>query len=117
MQHIILPNWLSYALWYGKKNGGKKIKLCPQAKYNVFWGFLNPIFIAELFQDYILPPVSRLERLEEHFHAKVVKVFQRETAMGPARLLCKFCRGEKAKNIYTERILRRVHGRKISKRI
>lgn len=38
-----------------KKWGGKKIKLCPQAKYNVFWGFLNPIFIAELFQDYILP--------------------------------------------------------------
>lgn len=56
MWHIILINWLSYALWY--KKWEKKIKLCPQAKYNTFWGFLNPIFIAQLFQDYIFPPVS-----------------------------------------------------------
>lgn len=100
-----------------KKWGEKKLN-CVLKQSTTFFG-VSLIQYSSLssFRTTFSPPVSRLERLEEHSHAKVVKVFQRETAMGPARLLCKFCRGEKEKNVYTERILRRVHGWNISKRI
>lgn len=54
------------------------------------WGF----FWVSLIQ---YSSLSSFITLFSHFHAKVVKVFQRGFSMGPTRRCCKFCWGGKRK--------------------